>query len=310
MYQFTPSETATYYGVRAPGIRQTRTRQWRGACIIHGGDGPSFAVNSDTGEWYCHSQCRRGGDIILLEQALTGADFPAARDEVFRLIGRVPVVVDPQRTLHTTGRRRSHKQHPPRRSTVAVPGTETTNASVSTGPTTAWRDVDYYDYTDEAGRLLFQIVRQERLKQGKRVKTFRVRRPVRGGRWRWEYGDVRRVPYRLPELLSAPIVLLPEGERDVETLREWGFVATTNPHGADGWRDEFDQFFADLDVVIMPDGDPPGWYRAFVIARRITPIAKRVRILELEGAKDITEWFAQGHSECELIAILEDCDAV
>jgi hypothetical protein len=41
-----------------------------------------------------------------------------------------------------------------------------------------------------------------------------------------------RFLYRLPEVLEVPIVFVVEGERDVETLREHGFVATTNAGGA------------------------------------------------------------------------------
>jgi hypothetical protein len=36
----------------------------------------------------------------------------------------------------------------------------------------------------------------------------------------------------LPEVLEAPIVFVVEGEKDVETLREHGFIATTNAGGA------------------------------------------------------------------------------
>jgi hypothetical protein len=44
------------------------------------------------------------------------------------------------------------------------------------------------------------------------------------------------------------------------------------------------------------------------IARALVGNVARLVILELEGAKDITEWFQRGHSECELIAQLEDSE--
>jgi hypothetical protein len=53
------------------------------------------------------------------------------------------------------------------------------------------------------------------------------------------------VLYRLPELLAARqkkpniTVLVPEGEKDVESARELGFVATCNPFGALKWKDEY-----------------------------------------------------------------------
>ena len=52
-----------------------------------------------------------------------------------------------------------------------------------------------YDYRDEGGQLLFQVVR----KTGKR---FRQRVPDGRGGWEWKLGDVRRVLYKLPELLA------------------------------------------------------------------------------------------------------------
>ena len=85
------------------------------------------------------------------------------------------------------------------------------------------------DYLDEAGNLLFQVVRFS-------SKTFRQRRPDGDGGWDWKLGNVRRVPFKLPELIegigAAHPVFIVEGERDVLTLNELGIVATTNPGGA------------------------------------------------------------------------------
>jgi hypothetical protein len=45
-------------------------------------------VNVETGEWFCHSECGRGGDVFALEMALNGLEFKRAHEEVFRLVGR------------------------------------------------------------------------------------------------------------------------------------------------------------------------------------------------------------------------------
>jgi CHC2 zinc finger/Toprim domain len=68
-------------------IRQ-RGSEWRGPCPIHQGTDDSFAVKPDTGQWYCHSQCGRGGSILDLEMARTEIDFKSARRNVETLIGR------------------------------------------------------------------------------------------------------------------------------------------------------------------------------------------------------------------------------
>src|ERR1035437_6518634 len=81
-----------------------------------------------------------------------------------------------------------------------------------------------YGYTDERGELLYQIVRFE-------PKGFSQRYPDGNGGWAWKKHP-RQVLYHLPEVLESPIIFLPEGEKDCETLREGGFVATTNAGGA------------------------------------------------------------------------------
>src|ERR1700674_5403417 len=85
---FARAEVAAYYSARVPNLKQTRASQWRGPCPLHNGKHDNFAVERDTGRWYCHSGCQRGGDITSLERELTSADFKAARDEVFRIVGR------------------------------------------------------------------------------------------------------------------------------------------------------------------------------------------------------------------------------
>src|ERR1035437_5253910 len=90
--------------------------------------------------------------------------------------------------------------------------------------TWAKRIVATYDYTDAAGELLFQVVRYE-------TKVFRQRYPDGLGGWIWKKHP-HQVLYRLREVLESPIVFLPEGEKDCEALREWGFAATTNAGGA------------------------------------------------------------------------------
>jgi hypothetical protein len=82
-----------------------------------------------------------------------------------------------------------------------------------------------YKYTDESGHYLYSVVRFE-------PKSFRPGY-FDSGRWTWKKHP-RPVLYHLPELIESPIIFVPEGERDVETLRDWGFCATTNSGGAKG----------------------------------------------------------------------------
>jgi 5S rRNA maturation endonuclease (ribonuclease M5) len=164
------------------------------------------------------------------------------------------------------------------------------------------RMVATYDYADEHGEMLYQVVRYE-------PKTFGQRQPDGVGGWIWKKHS-RQVLYRLREVLGNSIVFVVEGERDAETLRSFGFVATTNSGGARAeWLPEYTAALAGRDVILIPDDDPPGRERVARIARALIGHAARVRYLDLEGAKDITDWFERGHSEVELASLL-DCQRV
>src|SRR5689334_22957871 len=86
---FSLGEVARYYKARVPHLKQPRAAEWRGACPVHHGKNDSFAVDPASGRWFCHSTCGRGGDILELEAALAGGDFPTRKAEVFRLVGRI-----------------------------------------------------------------------------------------------------------------------------------------------------------------------------------------------------------------------------
>jgi putative DNA primase/helicase len=160
------------------------------------------------------------------------------------------------------------------------------------------RIVTEYNYTDEAGQLLYQVVRTK-------PKGFFQRRPDGHGGW-INKKSRRQVLYRLPEVLEAPIVFVCEGEKDVETLRDHGFVATTNAGGANApWLLTFTESLRGREVILIPDNDEPGRARVLMIARALLGKAARLIVLELEDGKDISDWFARGHSETELIAQVE-----
>jgi putative DNA primase/helicase len=154
-----------------------------------------------------------------------------------------------------------------------------------------------YDYTDEHGKLLYQVVRYQ-------PKDFKQRRLDGCGGWIWRKG-ARQVLYRLREVLEAPIVFAVEGEKDVETLRDYGFVATTNAGGARApWLPQYTEALRGREVIVIPDNDTPGRRRALTIARALWGHAASISVLELTDGKDVSDWFARGHSELELVALV------
>ncbi len=141
-----------------------------------------------------------------------------------------------------------------------------------------------YDYTDETGKLLYQSVRFQ-------PKDFRQRHPNGKGGWVWSLKNIRLIPYRLPELLkSKDVVFIPEGEKDVDNMRSLGLTATCNPMGAGKWRPEFSKYLKGHDVIIIPDNDVPGQNHAIDVAKKLDGFAKSVKILEIPGAKDFSDW--------------------
>ena len=165
-----------------------------------------------------------------------------------------------------------------------------------------------YEYRDERSDLLFQVVRGP----GKR---FRQRRPDAGGGWMWNLVGVRRVLYRLPELCAADPqaeVFVVEGEKDVETLRGLGLVATTNPQGAGKWRTDLGEPLRGRDVVVLPDNDEPGRKHAAEVARYLRGIARTIRIVELPGLPpkgDVSDWIAAGNTLAGLQQVVASAPA-
>lgn len=187
-----------------------------------------------------------------------------------------------------------------------------------------------YDYKDESGALLFQSVRQRLIDPAKwpnePKKRFRQRAPDDKGNWVWSLAGVRRILYRLPELLAADpgvVIWICEGEKDVDRLRSLGLVATCNPMGAGKWLDEFSDVLANRDCVVIEDDDPqatepdgitlkfysdgrpifPGQDHAQDVARSLHGKAKRVRVLSLSNQHlkhDVSDWLDANHDITEL----------
>ena len=154
-----------------------------------------------------------------------------------------------------------------------------------------------YDYTDEAGALIFQVVRFE-------PKDFRHRRPNGACSPVNNMDGVRRVPYNLPELAKTEQVLVVEGEKDCETARSFGVVATTNSGGAGKWRDEYSEFLRGKRVVVIPDADEPGRKHAQRVASSLVGKAASIKFIELPGSKDLSEWRERGGTRDQLLTLI------
>lgn len=246
----------------------------RGPCPLHGGQGQNFAVNPETGLWHCFTQCQGGGDVFDFLMRKEGSDFPEALAAASAWSG----------------------------SSAGVPAASSVSASQKPGPR---RIAETYDYTDEAGTLLFQAVRYT-------PKGFNQRRPDGDGGWIWNLGDARRVLYRLPEVLAAAAAGKPiyfcEGEKDADRLAALGLTATTAPMGAmkkpEQWEAGYTEALSGAAVVILPDNDPAGTVHAAIVAAALHGSAKRVRVAPLPGLPekgDVSDWLNAGGTAEALI---------
>lgn len=158
-----------------------------------------------------------------------------------------------------------------------------------------------YPYHDEHGAVLFEVVRFS-------PKGFAQRRPDGNGGWSWNLNRVRRVLYHLPEILTAKVVFVTEGEKDADRLRDLDLIATTCPGGAGQWRDAYSQALAGKQVAILPDNDEPGEQHALRVARSLVAVAQGLKVLRLSGlpAKgDVSDWLDGGHTREELLELLK-----
>lgn len=160
--------------------------------------------------------------------------------------------------------------------------------------------VEVYSYVDEAGKLLFQVLRTA----GKQFPQ-RVPDATRKSGWRWSLGSTRRVLYRLPRIIEAVkdggIIYVCEGEKDVHALERAGVPATCNPGGAGKWRPEYAEFLRDAIVTVIPDTDKPGRAHAHQVAAALEGIAAAVEIAEPAVGKDAADHLAAGKSVADFI---------
>lgn len=241
-------------GIRVRGGRFNAV--WRGgnrnSCSIHGNGWKDFA-NDD------------GGSVLDLAMRVEG--FPstsAAADELGKRYGVTPdgdAAIRPERVQRREEPKQDEHRQQPRGNRGAY--------LVRDGFTMTAK----YDYTDEEGAVLYSVERFERLLDGKREKEFVQHVPGGNG-----LGDVRRVLYNLPAVLEAKSVYIVEGEKDVETMRGLGLVATTNSGGGKQWSEDFNKVFAGKDVTVIADNDEVGIEHGNKVYHGVEPFARSVRI--------------------------------
>lgn len=148
-----------------------------------------------------------------------------------------------------------------------------------------------YDYIDDNGTLIFQVVRMQ-------PKRFMQRRPDIFEGWVWDLKGVERMLYWLPELRQAieegETIFFVEGEKDVDNLRAAGFKATTSSGGCQGkWLPQYTESLQGAQITIIPDQDEPGKEYGHRVGTMLYGWTKSIKWLDLD-AKDVSDWL-QSH---------------
>lgn len=189
----------------------------------------------------------------------------------------------------------------------AKPAVEVPQARINLGQSRG-AIVATYDYVNEDGELLYQAVRYD-------PKDFRQRAPKPDGTWSWTIKGVRRVLYRLPEVLAAvtdgKTIYICEGEKDVESARALGLVATCNAMGADNgggnkWFPEFADMLTGADVVVVPDQDESGHRHAAWVIKTLTGKARNLGLLNVKYGKDLADWIDAGATVSDIEGAIVD----
>ena len=292
-------------------------RHWRGLCPFHPDKNPSFYVTPDMGEfgfWKCFG-CNAGGDVIDFVKLIEGKTFPEAARHVAELSG-IPII-DPIPNASTSRQNGFHSSKPRVKPDPKEPGELVQRKLVET-----------YPYVDESRNLLYEKLRYE-------PKDFDQRRRhsdddgwvwgLRAGWYRqrldgdWyspknpdpardlELPAVRRVLFRLPEVMEANEVILCEGEKDVLTLERLGFVATTTDGGSKSpWLEEYTERLRGKRVLIFPDNDAPGESYGRKVESILRGVARETLYVPMpRGYKDVTEYVEAGHGLESVLALIE-----
>lgn len=234
----------------------------------------------------------------------------------------------------------------------------TKNGSNGSAKTGSWRLLGSWQYFHASGNLAYEVLKHD-TPEGKQ---FTIRWKAPDGRWvnGSTAGEYYLVPYydewrrvkpktpanyprqTWPELtlmlyrgLEAgqaiwkkldEVLLIVEGEKDVDRCWKEGFIAVSNTGGANRkWKAEYSKAINAKKVIIIPDDDPPtetdpktgkvkiglaGQKHAEEIRLSLAKLRPDIEVIVLpvfnRGLKeDISDWFDQGHTADELRKLID-----
>ena len=236
-----------------------------GLCPFHDDHNPSLAVDPIKNYFKCFA-CDARGDVFKWVQLTRNCDFKAA----------LKLLAD--------------------RAGVELPKSEKASGK---------QPVDKYGYTDEAGKLLYEVLRYY-------PKGFSQQRPDgKGGSIRNLEG-VPRVLFGLPEVLQAvrdgKEIWITEGEKDARALLQAGVCATTAAGGANApWLEGYTQTLQGAKrVTVVADADKDGYKGALKVRDALNAAGLQVRVVKAKEGKDAYDHLAAGCGIDDFVEISRD----
>jgi len=251
------------------GLKKETADSLSGPCPKCGGD-DRFVYRTDTEKCWCRQCHKESMDIIDYHAWVNGVD----NAEFIKSFGENPPL---------------------------IPKGDTKKAKARAIPENI---VAKYPYKDEDGKILSYCVRFE---ESGKEKDFRQWQK-NGDTWIPNVRGIRRVPYRLPDIIENDYIIICEGEKDVENLVELGCIATTNQNGAGKWLPEFNTFLKGKHIYILPDNDEAGRTHAQKIVDGLVGIAASIRVIDLPGLDhkgDVSNWIESGGTKDQLVSLIE-----
>lgn len=160
--------------------------------------------------------------------------------------------------------------------------------------------VEIYNYVDQNGKYLYSKIRFEKDENGKKEMLYGVLNKEKD--W-FQYGlkGIHKTLYNLPEIREAAAqkrtIYYVEGEKDVETLRGFGLIATTAGSSGD-WRRFFSKYFSGADVVLLPDNDEAGEKLTTRIISDLIGVVNSIKVVKTSERNhgDVTDYFQDGYT--------------
>jgi DNA primase len=279
----------------------------RGPCPLHGGTGPNFIVNPETGLWHCFSQCGEGGDVLCFLQKKCGLSFPEALAAAAAFAGLSsacllvpkmgtvkPQTIKPKPPLIFLDLALAEELHG---NLMRAPKvcrwllerrglTEDTLRRFQVGLLPAESDLHPAWDKEPYWRICFPVFDAQGRLTNIRRHLFAYKPELTDDRRRelgktkhWQSGLSFDL-YPLHVLREQTKAVIAEGEADALLLCQMGFAALSGTLGAGNWKEQWTDALAGMErVTIWYDRDKAGQEGAEKVAASLCRVVPDVRIL-------------------------------